>query len=61
MEIRSKFPDLERISIIPHSSIAKPIATQSTSFRRWISVPDILHQHRQQQQQQQNQKREQGK
>jgi cation diffusion facilitator family transporter len=61
MEIRSKFPDLERISIIPHSSIAKPIATQATSFRRWISVPDILHQHRQQQQQQQNQKREQGK
>ena len=61
MEIRSKFPDLERISIIPHSSITKPMATQSTSFRRWISVPDILHQHRQQQQQQQNQKREQGK
>jgi cation diffusion facilitator family transporter len=57
MEIRSKFPDLERISIIPHSSIAKPITTQSSSFRRWISVPDILHQHRQQQQQQ-NQKRE---
>lgn len=62
MEIRSKFLDLERISIIPHSSIARPIATQPTSFRRWISVPDILHQHRQQQQQQQqNQKREQGK
>jgi divalent metal cation (Fe/Co/Zn/Cd) transporter len=63
MEIRSKFPDLERISIIPHSSIATPIATQSSSFRRWISVPDILHQHRQQQQhqQQQNQKRERGK
>ena len=64
MEIRSKFPDLERISIIPHSSIARPIATQSSSFRRWISVPDILHQHRQQQQQhqqQQNQKRERGK
>jgi cation diffusion facilitator family transporter len=60
MEIRSKFLDLERISIIPHSSIARPIATQPTSFRRWISVPDILHQHRQQQQQQ-NQKREQGK
>ena len=59
MEIRSKFPDLERISIIPHSSIAKPKITQSTSFRRWISVPDILHQHRQQQQQQQqNQKHE---
>lgn len=57
MEIRSKFPDLERISIIPHSSIAKPITTQSSSFRRWISVPDILHQHRQQQQQQ-NLKRE---
>ena len=57
MEIRSKFPDLERISIIPHSSIAEPITTQSTSFRRWISVPDILHQHRQQQPQQ-NQKRE---
>jgi cation diffusion facilitator family transporter len=57
MEIRSKFPDLERISIIPHSSIAKPITTQSSAFRRWISVPDILHQHRQQQQQQ-NQKRE---
>lgn len=57
MEIRSKFPDLERISIIPHSSIAKPITTHSSSFRRWISVPDILHQHRQQQQQQ-NQKRE---
>ena len=52
MEIRSKFPDLERISIIPHSSIAKATTTQSTSFRRWISVPDILHQHRQQQQQQ---------
>jgi cation diffusion facilitator family transporter len=47
MEIRSKFPDLERISIIPHSSIAKPLPTQSTSFRRWISVPDILHQHSQ--------------
>ena len=63
MEIRSKFPDLERISIIPHSSIARPIATQSSSFRRWISVPDILHQHRQQQQQQQqqNQKREREK
>ena len=64
MEIRSKFPDLERISIIPHSSIARPIATQSSSFRRWISVPDILHQHSQQQhqhQQQQNQKRERGK
>jgi cation diffusion facilitator family transporter len=65
MEIRSKFPDLERISIIPHSSIARPIATQSSSFRRWISVPDILHQHRQQQQQQQqqqqSQKRERGK
>jgi cation diffusion facilitator family transporter len=57
MEIRSKFPDLERISIIPHSSIVKPITTQSSTFRRWISVPDILHQHRQQQQQQ-NQKRE---
>jgi cation diffusion facilitator family transporter len=57
MEIRSKFPDLERISIIPHSSIAKPITTQSSSFRRWISIPDILHQHRQQQQQQ-NLKRE---
>jgi cation diffusion facilitator family transporter len=57
MEIRSKFPDLERISIIPHSSIAKPMTTQSTSFRRWISVPDILHQHRLQQQQQ-NQKHE---
>lgn len=60
MEIRSKFPDLERISIIPHSSIAKAMTTQSTSFRRWISVPDILHQHRQQQQQQ-NQKHEQRK
>lgn len=59
MEIRSKFPDLERISTIPHSSIAKPTTTQSTSFKRWISVPDILHQHRQQQQQQQqNQKHE---
>lgn len=57
MEIRSKFPDLERISIIPHSTIAKATTTQSTSFRRWISVPDILHQHRQQQQQQ-NQKHE---
>jgi len=57
MEIRSKFPDLERISIIRLSSIAKPITTQSSSFRRWISVPDMLHQHRQQQQQQ-NQKRE---
>jgi cation diffusion facilitator family transporter len=57
MEIRSKFPDLERISTIPHSSIAKPKITQPTSFRRWISVPDILHQHRQQQQQQ-NQKHE---
>jgi cation diffusion facilitator family transporter len=55
MEIRSKFPDLERISTIPHSSIAKPMTTQSTSFKRWISVPDILHQHRQQQQQQQQQ------
>jgi cation diffusion facilitator family transporter len=55
MEIRSKFPDLERISTIPHSSIAKPTTTQSTSFKRWISVPDILHQHRQQQQQQQQQ------
>ena len=60
MEIRSKFPDLERISIIPHSSIARPIATQSSSFRRWISVPDIVHQ-QQQHQQQQNQKRERGK
>ena len=57
MEIRSKFPDLERISIIPHSTIAKATTTQSTSFRRWVSVPDILHQHRQQQQQQ-NQKHE---
>jgi cation diffusion facilitator family transporter len=56
MEIRSKFPDLERISIIPHSSIAKLTTTQSPSFKRWISVPDILHQHRQQQQQ--NQKHE---
>jgi cation diffusion facilitator family transporter len=55
MEIRSKFPDLERISTIPHSSIVKPTTTQSTSFKRWISVPDILHQHRQQQQQQQQQ------
>lgn len=55
MEIRSKFPDLERISTIPHSSFAKPTTTQSTSFKRWISVPDILHQHRQQQQQQQQQ------
>jgi cation diffusion facilitator family transporter len=55
MEIRSKFPDLERISTIPHSSIAKPTTTQSTSFKRWVSVPDILHQHRQQQQQQQQQ------
>jgi cation diffusion facilitator family transporter len=55
MEIRSKFPDLERISTIPHSSIARPTTTQSTSFKRWISVPDILHQHRQQQQQQQKQ------
>lgn len=60
MEIRSKFPDLERISTIPHSSIARPTTTQSTSFKRWISVPDILHQHRQQQQQlqKQNQKHE---
>lgn len=55
MEIRSKFLDLERISTIPHSSIARPTTTQSTSFKRWISVPDILHQHRQQQQQQQKQ------
>ena len=60
MEIRSKFLDLERISTIPHSSIARPTTTQSTSFKRWISVPDILHQHRQQQQQlqKQNQKHE---
>jgi divalent metal cation (Fe/Co/Zn/Cd) transporter len=51
MEIRSQFPDLERISIIPHSSIIKPMATPSpSSFKRWIAVPDRLHQHRQQQQ-----------
>jgi divalent metal cation (Fe/Co/Zn/Cd) transporter len=29
MEIHSHFPDLERISIIPHSSISKPV-------KRWI-------------------------
>lgn len=54
MEIRTKFPDLERISVIPHSSIIKPITTtsRSTSLRRWMSVPDILHQYRLQQQQQ---------
>lgn len=54
MEIRTKFPDLERISIIPHSSIIKPITTTSrpASFRRWMSVPDILHQYRLQQQRQ---------
>ena len=53
-EIRTKFPDLERISIIPHSSITKPMMQMSrpTSFRRWISVPDILHQYRLQQQHQ---------
>jgi cation diffusion facilitator family transporter len=61
-EIRTKFPDLERISIIPHSSITKPMMQTSrpTSFRRWISVPDILHQYRLQQQHQ-NRKHDQRK
>jgi cation diffusion facilitator family transporter len=56
MEIRSRFPELERVSVIPHSSIIMPVTTSpSSSFKRWISVPDLLHQRRQQQQQQKQQ------
>jgi cation diffusion facilitator family transporter len=55
MEIRTRFPELERVSVIPHSSIIKPVTTTPSSFKRWISVPDLLHQRRQQQQQKQQQ------
>jgi hypothetical protein len=40
MEIHSQFPDLERISIIPPSSISKPVTTasapSSSLLKRWI-------------------------
>jgi cation diffusion facilitator family transporter len=36
MEIRSKFSDLERISVIPHSSISEKTITKTKSFKGWI-------------------------
>jgi cation diffusion facilitator family transporter len=36
MEIRSKFSDLERISVIPHSSISGHTMAKTRSYRGWI-------------------------
>lgn len=52
MEIRSHFSDLERISIVPHSSINEPTtatAPFSRSLKRWIPARERLHQYRQKQ------------
>ena len=54
MEIRSHFVELERISIIPHSSISESINApipSSSRLKRWIPARDRLHQYRQKQKQ----------
>jgi cation diffusion facilitator family transporter len=54
MEIRSHFSDLERISVIPHSSISEliDVAHPPGRLKRWIPTREILRQYRQKQQQQ---------
>jgi cation diffusion facilitator family transporter len=60
MEIRSHFSDLERISIIPHSSISELVTTAAApSFsllKRWIPARERLRQYRQKQSSQQQEK-----
>jgi cation diffusion facilitator family transporter len=54
MEIRSHFVELERISIIPHSSISESINAaipSSSRLKRWIPARNRLHQYRQRQKQ----------
>jgi cation diffusion facilitator family transporter len=54
MEIRSHFSDLERISIIPHSSISEPViaaAPSSSLLKRWIPARERLREYKQKQKQ----------
>jgi divalent metal cation (Fe/Co/Zn/Cd) transporter len=63
MEIRSHFSDLERISIIPHSSISEPVTTaaapSSRLLKRWIPARERLREYGQKQKQKQPQLQEQ--
>jgi cation diffusion facilitator family transporter len=51
MEIRSQFLDLQRVSVVPHSSTNIVMSTTSSprSLKRWIPAPERLRQYRQQQ------------
>lgn len=48
MEVRSRFHDLQRVSVIPHSSTVQiSTSSSSRSLKRWIPAADLLrHQRR---------------